>query len=332
MPLWKKILRATLAPMFRHIVDMPGKTYEGNMPSLGDDDRQLRKRLVQHVMTLSFDYHDRHLQSPALDACARWLNVQLEGLGFSVKWQPFKVDERLLYNLEIEVPGTSRADEIIVVGAHYDTFKGCPGADDNATGVAAVMELARMFKDKKPDRTIRFCLFAHEESHNYPDRTMGSYHYARWCKQSRHNIVAMLSLEMIGYYSDMPGSQKYPFPFNAFYPDTGNFLGFIGNTKSRSLVRDLVKSFRANTKFPCEGVAAPSWLKDAARSDNWSFWHFGYPAVMVTDTSNFRFPYLHTAEDTADKLDFDRMTQAVIGIARLLEEMARGRLPRPQTV
>lgn len=131
----------------------------------------------------------------------------------------------------------------------------------------------------------------------------------------------MLSLEMMGVYSDDEGSQKYPWPFKLFYPTKGNFIGFVGNTASRDFTRRCVELFRRDTKFPCEGVAAPDWVKDATRSDHLPFWLFNYPALMITDTSNFRFPLYHTMEDTLDKLNFDRFALVTAGVQRLVKEL-----------
>jgi hypothetical protein len=132
----------------------------------------------------------------------------------------------------------------------------------------------------------------------------------------------MISLETMGYYSDAAGSQHYPFPFSLFYPNTANFIGFIGNISSRSLVRQAISIFRRHTAFPSEGAALPGWIPGTNWSDHWAFWKEGYPAFMVTDTALFRYKYYHTEEDTPDKLDCDRMARVVSGITRVVTEFA----------
>jgi hypothetical protein len=131
----------------------------------------------------------------------------------------------------------------------------------------------------------------------------------------------MLSLETIGYYSDEPGSQKYPFPIGLFFPSTANFIGFVGNPSSRGLTRRVVRVFRSYSKFPSEGINAPAVIPGVGWSDHWSFWQAGYPAVMVTDTALFRYRHYHTAEDTVDKIDFDGMTRVVAGLRFVIEDL-----------
>ncbi len=132
----------------------------------------------------------------------------------------------------------------------------------------------------------------------------------------------MLSLETIGYYSDESDSQHYPFPFSLIYPNTGNFIGFIGNISSRQLVRKSIRSFRSHTPFPSEGVAAPGWITGIDWSDHWSFWEEGYPAIMVTDTALFRYEHYHTMKDTPDRVNYDRTARVVMGLTRVITELA----------
>jgi hypothetical protein len=143
---------------------------------------------------------------------------------------------------------------------------------------------------------------------------MGSVRYARWCREQDEDIVAMLSLETIGYYSEAPGSQKYPPPLGLLYPSKGDFIGFVGNVRSRRLVRRCVGTFRASVAYPSEGGAPPGWIPGIGWSDHWSFWQSGYPGVMVTDTAPFRYPHYHAVTDTPDKLDYDRMVRVVTGL------------------
>jgi hypothetical protein len=145
---------------------------------------------------------------------------------------------------------------------------------------------------------------------------MGSLVYAKRCKDRGERIVAMLSLETIGFYSDVKGSQKYPPPLSLFYPSTGNFIGFVGDRSSTDLMRSVVKTFRATTRFPSEGAALFASLPGVGWSDHWSFWQVGYPGVMVTDTAPFRYPHYHTGADTPDKLDYEleRVVGELVGV------------------
>ena len=222
----------------------------------------------------------------------------------------------------IEIGGAEPDRGLVVVGAHYDSVDGSPGANDNGTGVAAVLELARILKDRRPRRSVRLVAFVNEEPPFYYTNAMGSRRYATRLAEAGETNVAMLSLETIGYYSDDPGSQHYPFPLSFFYPDTGNFIGFVGNLRSVALVRQAVKSFRGNASFPCEGLAAPGWLTGVGWSDHWSFWRVGVPAIMVTDTALFRYREYHTPADRTDVVDYERLARVVDGLVHVVVDLA----------
>ena len=210
----------------------------------------------------------------------------------------------------------------MIIGAHYDTVFGAPGANDNSSGVAAVLSLAKAFVNKKPEKTLRFVEFVNEEPPFFWTDKMGSVVYAKRCRQRNENVTAMFSLETIGYYSDKPGSQKYPLGLlNTIYPVTGNFISFIGNFPSGKLVREVIKSFRNHTKFPSEGAILPNIVEGAGWSDHWSFWQEGYPAIMVTDTAPFRYPYYHTSDDTPEKVNYDRLARVVVGLERVIDDL-----------
>jgi len=224
-----------------------------------------------------------------------------------------------------ELPGSDRRNEIIVIGAHYDTaedsnLQGTVSVNDNASGIAGLIALARSFAGTRPSRTIRFIAFVNEEPASFKTKDMGSLVYVRRARKQVDRIVAMISLETIGYYSGEPGSQKYPLVLDRIYHDTGNFIGFVSNISSRELVRESIALFRSAATIPSEGLAAPESIRGIGWSDHWSFWQMGYPGIMVTDTAPFRYPHYHSPNDTPDKLDFERMGRIVKG----LEAMVRG--------
>ena len=200
----------------------------------------------------------------------------------------------------------------------------CVGANDNASGVAVLLALARALSPEKAARTLRFVAFANEEPPHFQNESMGSWAYALSCQQRGDDIVAMISLETMGYYSDEEDSQSYPFPMSAAYPSTGSFIGFVGNVASRHLVRRVVGSFREHAAFPSEGAALPSWIPGVGWSDHWSFWQAGYRAIMVTDTAPFRYPHYHTEQDTPDKLDYERLARVTLGLEKVIRELATG--------
>jgi Zn-dependent M28 family amino/carboxypeptidase len=200
---------------------------------------------------------------------------------------------------------------------------GSPAANDNASGVAAILALARRFAGSPGDRTLRFVAFVNEEKPYAHTDQMGSVVYAWRCRQRGEKVTAMLSLETIGYYNDEPGSQKYPSPIGRFYPSTGNFIAFVGNTRYGWLVREAVAAFRRSEPFPSQGGVLPESIPNIGFSDHWSFWQEGYPALMVTDTANFRYPYYHMPEDTVDKVDFERMSRVVRGLGSVVAALVK---------
>ena len=220
-------------------------------------------------------------------------------------------------NIECEIPGN---DEIIIVGAHYDTVSGSPGADDNATGVAALIDLAKRFS--APKRTIRFVAFANEEPPFFDTAQMGSLRYAQRCHDRGEKIVAMLSLETIGFFNDAPQSQTYPSMLRLVYPSTANFIAFVSNVRSRALLRRCVKRFSG---LPVESGALPEFIAGVAWSDQYAFWKLGYPALMVTDTALFRNPHYHTASDLPHTLDYDRLGRVVEGLTSVVLDLANAR-------
>ena len=304
-------------------IDMPGESFRGPLPELTAKQQQVRDRLRADLEHLAGKIGERNLaHSEAYARATQFLEDRMADAGHKVRRQVFQVKGRPCVNLEVEIQGGTRAKEIIVIGAHYDSAQGTTGANDNGTGVVAVLALADLLKDHKPGRTLRLVMFANEESPYFGTDAMGPLVYARACKERGDKIAAMLSLETIGYYDDTPGSQKYPPPFNQFYPTTGNFLAFVGNTESAGLVRQAVGSFRQHAKFPCEGGAAPAQFEGISRSDQVAFWQCGYPGVMATDTAPFRYPHYHQATDTPDKVNYDRLARVVVGIKEVVVNLS----------
>ncbi len=312
--------------MFR----IPGKSYHGHVPPLTDEQVVLREQLRKDVARLAGEIGDRNVNTEYENLCkaSDFIEESFEGAGYKVSRQGYEVSlyslkGRECYNLEVEIMGSERPDEIVVIGAHYDSLEGTPGANDNGSGVAALLALARAFVDKKPVRTLRFVAFTNEEPPYFLSDDMGSFVYARRCRERKENVVAMLSLETIGYYTDEEGSQNYPIGLMDFvFSTTGNFISFVGNIKSRKLLRDVTGFFREYAKFPSEAACLPEQIAGVAWSDQWSFWRNGYPGIMVTDTAPFRYPYYHTDEDTPEKINYDRFAYLVDMLERVTARLA----------
>jgi Zn-dependent M28 family amino/carboxypeptidase len=303
---------------------MPGRSYSGPLPPPTPEERQSAARLRSVVDHLAAEIGGRSVldNHAGLRRAADYLNGILTGFGLSVTSQPFRVAGKQVENIIAEIPGVSVRDEVVVIGAHYDTAGDLPGANDNGSGVAATLLLAELACRTQFRRTLRFALFANEEPPHFMTEEMGSLVYALSCRERREDIVAMLALETIGYYSDAPHSQRYPFGEIGGFPTTADFIGFVGDLGSAKLVQRAIGIFREHTAFPSEGIAAPSLIPGVGWSDHWSFWQAGYRALMVTDTALYRYDHYHTAQDTPDKLDYSRMARVVSGIKSIVWELA----------
>ena len=319
---WGVVLLVILAGV-RFMTGMPGSSWSGPLPPLTGEQQLIHDNLKRHVEALAGHIGERNVWRPeAMAAAAAYIRNTLEEAGYEVNVQPFSSRGLTVHNLEAVLPGHGAADDIIVAGAHYDSVAGTPGANDNASGVAALLELARVLAGTALPRSVRFVAFANEEAPFFYSDEMGSKRYAARARARGERIAAMLSLETIGYYTDQPASQRYPFPFSWFYPDTGNFIGFVGDLSSWRLVRRATGAFRASTAFPSEGVAAPRATKGVHWSDHWAFWEAGYPAIMVTDTALYRYPHYHAATDTPDKLDYTGLARVTGGLAAVIAALA----------
>jgi hypothetical protein len=307
---------------------MPGRMHTGPLPPATTDQVALAARLRTTVEHLAVTIGERNMFVPErLREAECWLGERLQKLG-KVQRQPYRVGSVECVNLWIDFPGSTHPEEIVVVGAHYDSVRGCPAANDNGTGVAATLEIAEQLaaayandQAARPARTLRIVLFVNEEPPHFWTEKMGSLVFARACKERGDRIVAMLTPETIGCFSDAPNSQSYPIPLGRMYPTTGNFIAFIGMGEAGELVRKCVGVFRKTTPFPCIGAALPGVVPGVGSSDHWSFWRMGYPALMITDTAPFRYRYYHTPQDTPDKIDFDKCARVVDGLIRVVSNL-----------
>jgi Zn-dependent M28 family amino/carboxypeptidase len=276
------------------------------------------------VVTLADDIGPRDIYIPEnLKAARDYVQGFWKRHGYEVTIQSFRVQNVACENLVAEIQGRSRPDEIVVVGAHYDTVSWSPGANDNGSAVAALLELSRLFKNESPEKTMRFVAFANEEPPFFKTSSMGSLVYAKACRGDNENIIGMVCLETMGYYREERKTQKYPVPLSFFYPDTGNFLAVVGNLRSKPLVQSFARRFMAESDFPVECAAITDFipLPGIDWSDHWSFWKCGYQAIMLTDTALFRYPYYHSSEDTSDKLTYRSLARVTYGIFRALRGM-----------
>lgn len=311
------VIAATIA--WIAFVRMPGRSFRGKPATM--EPRALRDAIERDVRVLAGDIGERNvILADAYRRAATHIEDELRRAGYEPTRQTFSVEGVACANIEAELKGSS--NEMVVIGAHYDSVDGAPGADDNGSGVAAMLALARTFARTRPQRTIRFVAFANEEPPYFQTASMGSYVYAQRCKERRERVAAMISLETIGYFSDAPHSQQYPALLERVFPTTANFIAFASNLRSQALLRTCIGVFRKHASIPSEGAALPEDVPGIGWSDQWSFWQAGYPAVMVTDTALFRNPHYHQASDRPETLDYDRLARVVEGLVPVVSTLA----------
>jgi Zn-dependent M28 family amino/carboxypeptidase len=285
-------------------------------------ERITASRLSRHVHRLAADIGERNVFHPrALQAAEDYIRECWQQQGYQVTPQDYVAMGVRSANLEITRRGSRHPDEIILLGAHYDSVRGSPGANDNASGVAALLELSRQFSSVEPDCSIRFVAFTNEEPPFFRSGRPGSMLYAREARRRGDAIRLMIALETIGSYSSKPGSQSYPPLFRYFFPDRGDYIAFVCNFRSRKPMHRLAEAFRAATDFPLQYVATSALVPGVAWSDHLSFWRKRYRAMMITDTAFYRYPYYHSAQDTPDKLNYAEFSRMLNGLYRAMRLM-----------
>jgi hypothetical protein len=297
------------------------------MTIAGEDPQRdaLAGRLSQHVRRLAVEIGERNVSRPAgLTAAAGYIEEIWERQGLAVERQSYVVHGIECCNLTVTCTGTVKPEQIVLVGAHYDSVTGSPGANDNASGVAALLEISRVLAALRLQRTVRCVAFVNEEPPYFYTRLQGSWQYARAARERGDDIRLMIALETIGYFRDEPGSQAYPPLFRYFYPDRADFIAFVSNLRSRRGLRRFRDAFSSVSDFPLQCVATPVWIPGVAWSDHLSFWRHGYRALMVTDTAFYRYPHYHTGNDLPEHLDFQRLARLTEGLAGAVARLAAG--------
>ena len=314
---------ALVAGAVWYSIVFPRQPFKDPLPDLDSDTEALARRLNAHITSVASVPHNLG-HYPALEAAAVYIENTLAGFGLAPSAQIFTVAGRPVRNIEVvwEPRGATPATPTLVIGAHYDSPDDAPGANDNGTGVAAALELARSLAQLKPlSHRLRLAFWVNEEQPYGKTPDMGSWQHAKALKDRGENIEGMIALETIGFFSDEPGSQEFPPPFGLIYPNAGNFIAFVGLPGSRAFLRRALATFRAHAQFPSIGGVAPGFLEGIDLSDHWAFHHFGFPAMMVTDTAPFRNPYYHELDDLPENVDYENLARVTRGLEKMLREM-----------
>lgn len=283
----------------------------------------LEQQLKTHVKRLAANSAGRNfIVSDTLTPARRYIEEQFVNAGLPVENQSYEIYGDLYANIIVNFPATGDSKKVLIVGAHYDSVENSPGANDNASGVAALIEIGKYLSHQPLKHNVRLIAFVNEEPPFFQTEEMGSLVYARSLSRDGEDVIGMIALETIGCYIDKPGSQKYPKLFNLLYPDTGNFISFIGNLTSRSLLTRSISLFREHSPVPSEGIAAPAFIPGVSWSDHWSFWVTGHTAIMITDTAPYRYDHYHQQSDTPDKLNYEQYSKVVHGLFYVVQGLA----------
>jgi len=314
------VLGATTFAATQYFPSRPLYGHRGPLPAITAEERALSSSLRSHVEAIASK--PRNTGHPeALEASAQYIEAQLAKLSLTIERQTYSADGQTVRNIHTTIGRLVPGVPTFIVGAHYDSAYDAPGANDNGSGVAALLELARLLKDHQPRRhRLRLVFFVNEEPPHFLESTMGSAHFARWIA-GREKVRGMISLETIGSFSDQPGTQKFPPPFSLVYENKGDFVAFVGTTQGRPLVNEALAVFRRHTSFPSIGGVGYRFIPGIDWSDHASFDDLAIPALMITDTAIFRYPHYHKRTDTPDKLDYERLSRVTKGVERMLREI-----------
>lgn len=314
-----------------YVIVFPVQPFRGPLPAITPSEIETADRLRRHVEAVASRPHNlAHYRE--LERSASYIEATLTAIGYTAISQEFVVDGRPVRNIEVILPARQRAEggspaPALVIGAHYDSPDDSPGANDNGTGVAALLEIARALADTRTQltfvRDVRLVFFVNEEAPYGKTDAMGSLRHARALRQGAVPVLGMIALETLGHFTDTPGSQRYPAPFSLVYPDRGNFVAFVGLPGARHLVGRCVRSFRSTTAFPAIGGVAPGFVPGVDLSDHWAYHQCGFPALMVTDTAPFRNPHYHRTTDLPDTVDYPSLARVTAGLVRMIGELAR---------
>ncbi len=315
------LVALSITALLGYMTWMPAPDFEGDEKEIKFESSGLEERLGGHVVRLSESRVGRNIiAADSLTPARNYIANQFKSIGFNPEYQSYDIEGDEYSNIIIDIPSSVKGAPVLIVGAHYDSVENSPGANDNASGVAALIEIGRYFSINQPlHNHLRLIAFANEEPPFFHTDEMGSLIYAKTLSGKDETVLGMISLETIGYYTEAKGSQKYPRFFDRLYSDQGNFLSFVGNFQSRNLLTSSIALFRKQSKVPSQGVVSPAFVPGVGWSDHWSFWKAGFNAIMVTDTALYRYQHYHETSDTPEKLNYQQYAKVVYGLYKVIE-------------
>jgi len=311
-----------------YFTQMPGKSPPASTARLTEEQKDASERMKETCETLAHQIGQRSTAKAAnVLAAKEFLMGRLRKMGLRPAEKSFATRGYSGTNIEARVEGAGSRSEILVLGAHYDTEAYSPGAGDNASGCAMLLEIAHELAARPRDRTIEIVFFDFGSARFAGTDDAGAKFWVEDARRSGKRIAAMLAFDCVGTFKDAPKSQTGPFPLNLCYPSQGNFLLFAGDIGARKLVQACVSTMRANGGFPVEGITLPGVVPGISKSDHYAFRQNGWPAIVVTDTGPFRNPDDGQPSDTPDRLNYDRMAVAWTELVKLVEKLAQAGTP-----
>lgn len=286
------------------------------------------KNLKKHVYTIVEKFDDRvYSNIEMLNATAKYIYDEFSKYSDDVSYQTYQLKEFIdkevfeYKNVIANFRGTEGCkDELIIIGAHYDTFGGHAGANDNTSAVAGLLELARVLKEHPPKCNVQIVSYTLEEPPAFGTEKMGSFIHAKRLKEEKIKVKVAIVLDMIGFYSNEPNSQMYPVPLmNLYYPNKANFISVVGNFSNILEVREAKNILKSTSNLPVYSINAPAFISGIDFSDHRNYWKFGYPALMISDTAFYRSNNYHTRHDTPDTLDYEKMAKVIEGVFKTLQ-------------
>lgn len=322
------VLLGAVALMLFYCSSMPGQSPPTSTTPLTEEEKEVSQILKDQCEEIAHKIGQRSTaKMSGVDRCRDYIVQRLARSSLRPKDMPFSSRGDQGNNLVVEMEGMGAKDEVLVIGAHYDTAAYTPGGDDNASGVSMLLELGRLLSSRSHDRTIDLVFFDRGSTRFSGSDDSGSYAFASEAKKANRKIAAMISLDSIGMYLDEPGSQHGAFPLSLCYPDQGNFVLFASDFGSRQLVQTCVQNFRVQGGMPCEGVTLPSFLPWLAHSDHHPFRTNDWPSLIVTDTGPLRNTEVGQMTDTFDRLNFDRMALVTLRLIKVIERLSQKSSP-----
>lgn len=306
-----------------HMFEVGEAPYVGPFQALTPAERVIEPHLRENLEFFTLQIGARSLnRAGTLDKAAEEIEHRLRRMGYDPKAQEFTASGRAVHNIIVDHPTSRKSGKVVLVGTHYDSYRSSPGAHANGTAVVALLEIARIMKGKSVPFRLRFAFLVNGEQPYQGTRDSGAVNYAQFAEREGENISFALLIDSLGYFSDEPGSQHFPFPMSMGYPGEANFLTAFGAVDERETVRRFTEAWNRTCKFPLESGSLPFWFPGVPTGDHAAFSSQDIPALLLSDTGTYRHKDSGTRYDLHTRIDYPRLARVVKGIADVIPSLA----------